>query len=130
MKGQNDRRKLIRWPDFLIIAGILIICIAALFFLYRNSGEETTAQISYNGKIVREIDLLSTKDEVFRLSENGRVSFEIKDHKIRFVDVDCPDKLCENVGFLSSPNRTAVCLPNRVTLKIIAVQADVDAVVN
>ena len=129
MEMQNNRRKLIRWTDLLIIAAILAACIAALFFLYPNDNESVTAQISYDGKIVQEIDLSSAKDEVLKLPENKCVSFEIKDHKIRFIHVDCPDKLCENVGFISSPNRTAVCLPNKVTLKITAVKADIDAVV-
>ena len=48
------------------------------------------------------------------------VSFELKDQKIRFVNVDCPDKLCEGFGFIGRENETAVCMPNRVSVTITA----------
>lgn len=46
------------------------------------------------------------------------MSFEVKEGAIRFVDVDCPDHICEDEGFVSLEGQTAVCMPNRVALSI------------
>lgn len=47
------------------------------------------------------------------------VYFELADGRIRFVDVDCPDKLCEGFGWLDSAGEIAVCMPNRVSVTVI-----------
>lgn len=47
------------------------------------------------------------------------VYFELADGRIRFVGVDCPDKLCEGFGWLDSAGESAVCMPNRVSVTVI-----------
>ncbi len=46
------------------------------------------------------------------------VFFEVGNGRIRFTDVDCPDKLCEGFGWLESAGQTAVCMPNRVSVTL------------
>ena len=58
------------------------------------------------------------------------VHFEIQNHQIRFVNVECPDHLCEKFGFLSHPRETAVCMPNRVSVTIIGTDSKTDTIVN
>ncbi len=48
------------------------------------------------------------------------VFFELAQGRIRFVDVGCPDKLCEGFGWLEHAGESAVCMPNRVSVTIIA----------
>jgi hypothetical protein len=36
------------------------------------------------------------------------------------VQSDCPDKTCIRAGLLSIPGQMAVCLPNRVTVRVTA----------
>lgn len=132
MEKPTDERKLFKRTDLILIGILLTVCVGALLWMYlpkKTAG--TVAEIASDGKVVRTISLASAADETFVLPENSKVSFQIKDHQIRFVNTDCPDKLCENVGFLSEPNQLAVCLPNRVSLKIISVGGgSVDAIVN
>ncbi len=49
--------------------------------------------------------------------ELGHMHIEVKDGKYRVHDVDCPDKICEKVGWVSSGSATLiVCLPNNIVL--------------
>ena len=64
--------------------------------------------------------LMEEKDRIFSLEEDYGVpvSFQIENHKIRFVQVTCPDHICENAGLLSMEGQSAVCMPNRTSLSI------------
>lgn len=38
---------------------------------------------------------------------------------VRFLDSDCPDKICINAGALSRDMDIAVCMPNRVSVVVM-----------
>lgn len=127
----KDSRKLMKPLDLVIIAALIVVCLAVLYWLNRPTAKSGTAEIRWKGTILRTIDLDQAGDSIFRLEENPKVGFQIKDHTIRFIDTDCPDKLCENVGYISHPPQTAICLPNQVTLQIVGEDSgEPDAVVN
>ena len=55
---------------------------------------------------------------------------EIRAHRICFQHSDCPDKICIHNGWLGREGEQAVCLPNRVIVRLTGAQAPaVDAVV-
>lgn len=114
----ETKRKFMKKSDVIIIIALVLLSVLSLFALYGQKGDKLVAEISYDGEVVMEIDLLKAENKVFTLEQNPKVSFEIKDQKIAFVNVDCPDKICEKGGFLHRPNETSICLPNRTTLNI------------
>lgn len=124
-------RRLFHPMDLIWIGLVLVVCGFAVWFLNRpwTSDTAVTAQISLQGIPVLEIDLSAAEDTVFVLEEQPKVSFQIQNHAIRFVNTDCPDHLCENVGYLSQPNHTAICLPNQVSLQLLAQRSEIDAFV-
>ena len=127
----HEERRFFRKTDLLWLAGAAVLCVAALLWWYgRTPAGEVRAVISVEGEPVRVIELATATDAVFVLPEQPKVSFQVERGRIRFVDVDCPDKLCENVGWLSEPNQVAICLPNRVSCKLEGADAELDAVVN
>ncbi len=117
--------------EFWLIFGVVVLCAGIL--LWRGNKEKAApigiAVISYDGEVQMRIDLSSEQDKTFTFEKNPKVQFEIQDHAIRFVHVECPDKLCEKSGFLRVENQTAVCLPNRTTLTIQGSGGDIDAFV-
>lgn len=133
-KEASGGRRLLKKSDLLIIGIILVICAGAL--LWMSFGGETgdvNAIISYQGETVKTIPLNTASDGIFRLEENPKVGFQIKDHRIRFIETECPDHLCENVGYIDRSGQTAICLPNRVTLEIVGgeeAEEDYDILVN
>ena len=116
--------------DIAIVIGVVIICLIVILMTKRPVNNEVIVQILYNNQIVQEINLTNSADMQFTLSENEGVRLEIFNHQIRFQEVDCPDKLCENYGYLKHANEIAICLPNRVSLKLIGKTNDFDILVN
>ena len=43
---------------------------------------------------------------------------EFHDGAVRVIDVDCPDKVCESMGYVKNEMEAVVCLPNRMSIII------------
>ncbi|MDD3193949.1 MAG: NusG domain II-containing protein [Oscillospiraceae bacterium] len=109
--------------DWIIIGGLLLLagcCWLFYHFTYQPPQGQNLAVISVDGQEVLRLNLLEELDRTFSLEQDYGVpvSFQIQDHRIRFVDVTCPDHICENAGFLSMEGQSAVCMPNRTSLSI------------
>lgn len=105
--------KLITPRDFLIITAVLI---PALIFLVVNSGDNGNfAEISYNGKVVKTVSL----SEELEFSVNG-VTFSVKENSVCVVSSPCPDKICVKTGAIKRNGETIICLPEKVSVRIIS----------
>jgi hypothetical protein len=109
-----------------IILALLILLAAALLSLRLSRGADgQTALIYENGVLTHTISLSGTGG--YRL-ELEHCSVEVANGKIRFLESDCPDKLCVRTGWISRSGESAVCLPNRVEIVILGDSVDVDAI--
>ncbi len=93
----------------------------SMLWLARPQAEgRVVASITVGEETVRTIDLTKAKDQEFSiLEETGKpITFQIKDHAIRFLESDCPDKVCINTGFLKNDLDVACCLPNQTALLV------------
>ena len=109
--------------DWVVIGALLLVaacCWLFYGFTYRTPQEQILAVIMIDGNEVMRLNLLEETDRIFSLEEDYGipVSFQIEDHRIRFVRVTCPDHICENAGYLSMEGQSAVCMPNRTSLSI------------
>jgi len=110
--------------DILIIS-LLFISAIALYFgfnLYYKNNSSAVAEISIKGEISEIIPL--NEEKLFSINSIQNIKFEIKENKIRFIESDCPDKVCIHTGFIGTIGQTAVCLPNNVSIKIIPINGD------
>ena len=130
----KEKRKLYNKSDLIIFAALILI--AAVFYIYTTYGHgtgNTVCEIKVDGKTVKTIDLSdkSKHDYELELAQNNHIHFKVKDNAIAFISSDCPDKICVNTGYISSAGQSAVCLPNRVSIHIIAVDSDdgVDSII-
>ncbi|MBQ3330505.1 MAG: NusG domain II-containing protein [Ruminococcus sp.] len=81
-----------------------------------------------DGETVYTADLRTAEDTVFDVEYQGHVNtVEIKDHRIRVKEADCPDQTCVRMGWLSSSAAPIVCLPHKLVIEFTD-GADVDAV--
>ena len=117
-----DKRSFAVKSDLIII---LVIGLAAFaVFMLLGRGKETGyAEIVYNNEVIGRLDL--TEDGIYS-PEGFDVTFEVRDGAAAFVSSDCPDKICVNTGFISRQGQSAVCLPNRLTLRIAGGEAGAD----
>ena len=114
----------------LLLIGIILAVAAAGFGLMKlgNAGEgHREAVISQDGKIIQKIDLDSVNESVeITIPGDYTNKLLIENGRIRFVDSDCPNKDCVKTGWISAKGSMAVCLPNKVMIKIEGVNEEID----
>ncbi|APC85814.1 NusG domain II-containing protein [Clostridium botulinum] len=108
--------------------------ISIIFFKFFVKSENAVAVIKQNGKIIERVDLSKVKEK-----RQLKINYNDKDHKgynvieidkgsIRFIDADCPDKVCIKSGVLKKPGETAACLPHKLIITIEKNDKEVDEV--
>ena len=106
----------------ILIAGLIIISAIGVFFYKQYSkGSHHIAVIKQDGKVIKSIDLNEVKEKTqlrIPYKDKNFNLVEIEPGKIRFIDADCPDKICVKAGWISEPGQTAVCLPHKIMINI------------
>ena len=114
----------IKWGDCVIIALLLALALAIGLPFYLRPSDHLTCEILQNGAVVRTIPMTDTVDETVTIAG------ETTPEGVRFAESDCPDQVCVRSGLLTRAGQSAVCLPNRVIVRLTGAQAPaVDAVV-
>ena len=101
--------------DFVLNVVVVLLCIATpvvLFFTGRN--EEKTAVISYDGKTEKTISL----DEECVYKTHG-VEIKVENGQAFVIYSDCPDGLCMRMKKAKNSGDSIICVPNRVSIKIV-----------
>jgi len=124
-----DKSKLtFRKGDLLAIVLVLVLAAAvALFFLASSTKTENeVVQIYQDGKLMQELSLES--DQSILITGEYENTVVIRDGKACIAQSSCPGEDCVHSGWISSPGRSVVCLPNRVEIRITG-SSEVDFVV-
>lgn len=119
------KRRFVSMPDFVIVLIIALIA-AALYFAFNMGVGGTSAEILADNKAVKRLDL--SQDGEYTLEGYEGVVFTVKDGAAAFTVSDCPDKICVRTGFIKNKGQSAVCLPNKLTLRITG-RDEIDAYV-
>lgn len=106
--------------DFILILVIIAVSAAlfCIFSAFKSSGDYVS--IVSDGREAVRLPL----DADTEYSVGGKNIVTIKDGKAFVSYADCPDKLCIKQGEISDTGKTIVCLPNRLTVKIIKKDGD------
>ena len=104
----------------------LLCLVSAAFLLLRPRGG-LRAEIYLNGELVETVDLAALTEER-EIPVGEHVTVLAEPGRVRIQHSDCPDKLCEHMGWSSSPAKPLICLPNRVTVAILGGGEESDAV--
>lgn len=125
-------RALLRPGDWLVIGLVLALAagVAAAFYLPAGGSGRLTCEIVQDGVLVRSIPL--TADTREEITIEGAVTnvIEIEGECVRVARSDCPDQVCVRTGDLTRAGQTAVCLPNRLIVRLTGDAPAVDAVVS
>lgn len=122
-----ENKKFAKKTDIIIIGVILVVALAGLLYLQlakQNQVKDDYNYIAFNsGGEVKELFYLGDYEEQFivDLGDKYPVSgqLEFKDHKARFINVTCPDHICESIGWISEEYDGAVCIPNRMSITVV-----------
>lgn len=109
----------------LVVAGVLVLSLAAAVLVYTSSPGGTVAEIVQDGKVIRTIDLERTEEESFVIQgENGTNTVQVEPGRIRVQAADCPDQVCVHQGWISDGTVPIVCLPNKLVIRIVGGEKD------
>lgn len=124
----NNMRFRFRRGDLLAIAAVAVIAVAvALAFLPRSGADQNAAvRIYQDGQLIRELSLQA--EETIQITGSYTNTVTVQNGKVAITHSDCPGTDCVHSGWISSPGRSIVCLPNRVEVRITGT-ADVDFIV-
>ncbi len=125
----NGKQKFIKATDVFVIFLTLLTIFLLSFFNVKNSSQKLIATVTVNGEEVKKFVLTEAENEIFSLETSPRVTLEIKDNKIRFINSCCPDGTCEKSGFLEKSGDTAACLPAKTVVTVSGAKSNIDAVV-
>lgn len=103
----------------LLFAGL---CLAALLiwgFGAARGKAAHTAIITYQGEVIREIDLSAvTNTSTFRVGEPGAENvIQVSPEGISVIEADCPDQVCVEQGIRAHGPEPIVCLPHRLSIR-------------
>lgn len=78
-------------------------------------------------EVLYQLNLAREEDRTFEIEYNGKTNIiEIKEHRIRMADAECPDKTCVQMGWLDS-SVPIVCLPNHLVIQFSDADGGIDA---
>lgn len=100
----------------LVLFSLILICLM-LIPRFLPSSEQAVAVVTYNGNTVAEIPL--ERSGTYTIEGDLTATLVVENGKIRFVDSQCPDRICEAFGWIGNPGESAICAPARLAVQII-----------
>ena len=130
MDMKNSKRKYFAVGDiFVALIVLLVFVLSLVFFIGGKNQQGITAVISIEGEVYHQVKL-SDVSEPYEVTVEGEVPvvISLSSQGVCFSHSDCPDKLCVNTGVLTHSGQSAICLPARVSVKLVSEsKGDIDA---
>lgn len=104
---------------FLITLGTIVLSV-----LWSANGKdgELRAEIEASGSLY--ILPLSRDGHLELQGPIGETHVEVEDGEVFISHSDCRDKICISMGHVSTPSGWLACLPNRVFVRVVAVDPE------
>lgn len=114
--------------DIVIIFSIIITAVLVFALSLNSSYEQNVLEIYQDGALIKTISLSNSVNETIEFEE---LTVEIDGTKVRVIDSQCFDHVCENTGYIEETGEVIVCMPNKLLLKIVGEETETtyDAVV-
>jgi hypothetical protein len=117
---KREQKKHFFIGDIVVFLTILILAVASFFAAAnRQPDDRPVAVITHKGVEIQRIDLSKVTERiVIRIDGKYDELIIAESGRIRFLESNCPDKICVHTGWISKPGQVAVCLPEGVIIKI------------
>ena len=87
-----------------------------IFFL--TAKDSLYVKVSMNNEVYGTYDLY--KDQTIEITDGENHNLlVIEDGKAYVDEANCPDKLCKNMGKISTSGQSIICLPHKVVIEIV-----------
>lgn len=122
-------RSKLKWGDFIIIGAVLVLAAAVAGVLALGaSGDRLYAEVWQDNTLVERVELTDRTDRTIDL--DGHNVIVLSGRTAAMQSADCRDQVCVRTGTLTRAGQVAVCLPNRVVLRITGETSEIDAIVS
>ena len=105
----------------ILFAVLLAVCGALTALLFSRAPGGTVANVYRDGDCIYSVDLSRVEEpyEITLSDAHGTNTLRIERGRIRVIDADCPDRVCERMGWIGDGNTApVVCLPHRLVIRI------------
>lgn len=123
----SQKRKYIKLSDIFVVLMVIAVAVSVILcFSLKDKGQELVAVIRVDGEVYSEIKLseVSAPYEVSVVTEDGVVTVHISGDGACVVSSPCPDELCVNTGKITKQGQSVVCLPERVSVQLLASESE------
>ena len=111
-----------------VLAILLVLALAggvmAAFLPGRDDAHSAVVQIWQDGRLTSELPL--NADARTEAAGDYRNVIAIENGRAAIIESDCPGGDCVHSGWISAAGRSIVFLPNRVEVRIVGADSDVD----
>lgn len=122
-------RSRLKWGDFAIIAAVLLLAAGlAAVPACGQDGELLYAEVWQDNTLVERVQLTGETNRTIDL--DGHNVIVLSGRTARMQSADCRDQVCVRTGTLTHAGQVAVCLPNRVVLRLTGDTGEIDAIVS
>ena len=111
----------------LLIAALIALPGWALVTSWRATREQPVAYIYHNSRLLGAYQLDRQQVVVIGDKAGPDMKMEIKGGAIRVAESNCPKGVCKQAGWVRTPGRSIVCVPNRVLIELKGEPKDYDA---
>lgn len=123
-----------RWPDAVVAAAVVLLAAACAWMIWRGAGQSGAleAVVSVDGSEEFTTPLTGLNRVERTIQANGyTLKIILTDKEVWVEESDCPTQDCVHTGHISRSGQSIVCLPARVTVRLLggSGEADVDAVI-
>jgi len=110
-----------------VVVGLALTLIAWLYAAFWTQGKGAEVAVLVNGVESQRLSL--AQNQLFEVAGRlGTSKLEIKDSQVRFVASPCTGKQCIHAGHLKRGGEFAACLPNGVSIYVVATRTEFDAI--
>lgn len=119
----------IRLGDILLALAVAAAAFILIFGIDQQAADSASAVVLRDGEEIARVSLDELEEQTeIHIDELGIIITAEKD-RIRFTESSCLDQTCVHTGWLTRAGDTAVCLPNRVIVKLVGNEpTDIDII--
>ena len=117
-----------RKGDWFAIGLVITLALSVMLcFLPKGQQKTSQAQIFLNGELIKTVSL--NEDQTFLVEALYSNQITVKNGTISFTSSNCPGQDCVHSGSIHHAGRSLVCLPNKVEIRVVSAESDVDFIV-
>ncbi|MFI3324659.1 MAG: NusG domain II-containing protein [Clostridia bacterium] len=112
--------------DIIIVALIIIMAILIFVLMLPKTYTNNILEVYLDGELIDSISLEEDNYQTIEINETASVTIEIDGLEVRVINSTCYDHVCENTGYISVAGEVIVCMPNKLLLKIVGDETEIE----